>query len=55
MLKIKNAVSFAVIETHTQKYVKRSIRNIARKEMQNFGIGDAGKTKMLFPENVCVP
>lgn len=43
LLKIKNAVSFALIEAHTQKYVKRStIRNIARKEMQNLGIGNAG-------------
>lgn len=56
MLKIKNAVSFALIETHTQKYVKRSmIRNIAIKEMQNLGIGDAGNTKMLLLENVFVP
>lgn len=56
LLKIKNAVSLALIEIHTQKCVKRCIiRNIARTEMQNLGTGDAGSTSMLFLENVPVP
>lgn len=55
MLKIQNAVSLALIETH-KKYVKRStIRNIVRKETCNLGTGDVDNTKVSFLENMPVP